>query len=70
MSLFQLAGVLATFVVVGTAFGAVVSLLTTTMGGQNALPSGAVLAIVFILLLIATLVGVRSRQWLDSAGYW
>jgi ABC-type nitrate/sulfonate/bicarbonate transport system permease component len=70
MSLSRVTGALATLVVVGTVLGALASLLTATMVGQNALPSRAVFVIVFILLLIATLAGVRSRRWLESAGYW
>jgi hypothetical protein len=70
MDLKRPVGALATLLVVFTAFGAAASLVTGPVVGQNALPAIAVLALVAVSVVVATVVGVRSREWLESGGYW
>lgn len=70
MNLARPIGALATLLVVGTAFGAAVSLVTGPVVGDRALAVVVVVALVALSVVGATVLGSRSREWLESGGYW
>lgn len=70
MSLWTVAGWLAALLVVLTALGAVVSLLTGPLLGELAVPSIVVILLVVAAVVLAARLGARSRAWLSNGGYW
>jgi glycerol-3-phosphate acyltransferase PlsY len=70
MELVRVFGALATLVAVAFVVGSLVSLVTGPIFGYRSLASVAVVALVAITVVGATVLGLRSREWLESGGYW
>lgn len=70
MALSTAAGWLATLLVVLTALGAVVTLVTGPLLGEFGVPSVLVAVLVATVVVVAAMQGARSREWLSNGGYW
>ncbi len=70
MDLTRSLGAVATLVAVVFVLGSLVSLVTGPVVGDRAPASIVVLALVVVSVLAATVVGLRSREWLANGGYW
>ena len=70
MELSRPLGAVATIVAVAFVLGSLVSLVTGPILGTRALASVVVVGLVAVAVLGATVLGVRSRQWLANGGYW
>jgi hypothetical protein len=70
MDLGTVAGWLATLLVVLSALGAVVSLVTGPLVGEFAVASVVVVALTAVAVVVAARLGARSRTWLTNGGYW
>jgi hypothetical protein len=70
MNLARPLGALAVVVTVAFALGSVASLVSGPVVGQNALPSIATVSLMIVAVVVATLAGVRSKEWLENSGYW
>lgn len=70
MDLTRPLGALATLVAVVFVLGSLVSLVTGPVLGGRALASVVVVGLVAVAVVGATILGVRSRQWLANGGYW
>lgn len=70
MNLARVAGAVATLVAVAFVVGSLVSLVTGPVLGYRSLASIGVVFLVVVAVVSATVVGLRSREWLASGGYW
>ncbi|MEF8868430.1 MAG: hypothetical protein V5A85_07925 [Haloarculaceae archaeon] len=70
MDLGTVAGWLATLLVVLSALGAVVSLVTGPLVGEFAVATVVVVALTAVAVVAAARLGARSRAWLTNGGYW
>jgi glycerol-3-phosphate acyltransferase PlsY len=70
MDLARPLGALATLVAVAFVVGSLVSLVTGPILGYRSLASIVVVALVAVAVVGATVLGLRSREWLASGGYW
>jgi hypothetical protein len=60
----------ATLVAVAFVVGSLVSLVTGPVLGYRSLASIGVLLLLVVAVVAATVLGLRSREWLASGGYW
>ena len=70
MDLTRPIGAVATLVAVAFVVGSLVSLVTGPVVGDRALASIVVVGLVAVSVVGATVLGLRSREWLASGGYW